>query len=107
MFTSSLAALVLAVNVLAPATTVSPMAPAALHKQVDTRVTIKLANNANGFRDVTIAGHVYNIPAHQLLDVKAPVGTAVYAASRTPEFKRGDLMIALTPEMNKTIVSVR
>ena len=107
MFTSSLAALVLAVNVLAPATTVSPIAPAALRKQVDTRVTIKLANVANGFRDVTIAGHEYEIPAHQLLDVKAPAGTAVYAASRTPEFKRGDLMVALTPEIDKTTVTVR
>ena len=107
MFMPSLAAFVLAANVFAPATTVSPAAAAAMHKQPDSRVTIKLVNNSNSFRDVQIAGHTYDIPAHQLLDVKAPAGTAIYAASRTPAFKRGDLMVSLTPEMNSTTVAVR
>ena len=102
MILSSLTALVLAA-----ASTVSPISNGHMQKQPDSRVTLTLANDSNSFMDVNIAGHVYEIAAHERLVVKGPAGTGVFAASRTSEFKRGDLMTALTPEANRQTMDVR
>ncbi len=108
MFISSLAALVLAsASTVAPATTVLPVHSGLAAKQLDSRVTLTLANTSNRFIDVNIAGHVYEVAAHQSLHVKGPVGTSVIAASRTTEYNRGDLMTTLTPESNRQTVTVR
>ena len=102
MILSSLTALVLAA-----ASTVSPVNAGQMRNQPDSRVTLTLANDSNSFMDVNIAGHVYEMGAHTRLIVKGPVGTSVFAASRTAEFKRGDLMTSLTAESNRQTVDVR
>ena len=107
MILSSLAALVLAFPTATAPINVAPAVAVTPHHQADSRISITLANDSNSFRDVRIAGHRYEILAHQALDVKAPAGTAIYAASRTPKFQRGDLMLALEPEMNKHTITVR
>jgi hypothetical protein len=50
------------------------------HKK-DARVFVTLVNKAVTFRDVKIDGHSYTLLPNDLLTVKAPAGTVVYAAS--------------------------
>lgn len=73
-------------------------------KAPDARVAITLRNDSIGFRDVKIDGHSYTVMQHGTLSIKAPAGTVVYADSRTAQFRRGDVMLAMTPAMNGTTV---
>ena len=71
----------------------------------DTRVMVTLVNGSNGFRDVKVAGQVYTVLSHRTITIKAPVGTVVYAASRTPSYKCGDVMMEVNPKLdNQKIV---
>lgn len=75
------------------------------HKK-DTRVFITLVNKSVVFRDVKIDGHVYTLHPHDLLTVKAPAGTCVYAASKFGKYQRGDTLVSLTPEMDHSRISI-
>ena len=90
----------LAVRALSASALASPLStPVHLHpKMPDTRINLSLYNKANGFRDVKIDGHSYTVPAHESLRVKAPAGTVIFADSRTPRFRRGDVMLQVTPQ---------
>ncbi len=66
------------------------------HSNPDTRVTVTLVNQAHSFRDVKVDGHAYTIPCGQTLVVRAPIGTRIYADSRTPTLHRGDLMLEVS-----------
>ena len=72
----------------------------------DTRISLTLVNKANQFRDVTIQGHTYTVEAHELIRIKAPVGTVVYAASTAAKFHRGDVVVSLQPSLNDTTMSI-
>jgi hypothetical protein len=74
--------------------------------QPDTRIRVTLYNNTLGFRDVKIDGHTYTVLEHHSLDIKAPVGTVVYAASRTSTHRRGDAILEVKPELDHQRVNL-
>jgi hypothetical protein len=76
-----------------------------LHKK-DTRVFVTLVNKSVTFRDVTIDGHNYTLLPHELLTVKGPAGTVVYAGSAFGRYHRGDALVALTPSMDHSRVAI-
>jgi hypothetical protein len=75
------------------------------HKK-DTRVFVTLVNTGVTFRDLKIDGHTYTLQPHDLLTVKGPAGTCVYAASSFGKYHRGDVMVALTQSMDHSRVSI-
>lgn len=74
--------------------------------QTDSRVSVTLLNNNQGFRDVKVDGHTYTVEPLHLLTIKAPVGTVVYAASRTPTHRRGDAVLEVTQKLDKQMVNI-
>jgi len=74
--------------------------------QPDTRVNIVLANKTTRFEDVKIGGHVYTVEANHTLEIKAPAGTVVYAASRTLNHRRGDTIVEVKPELNHQTINL-
>jgi hypothetical protein len=75
------------------------------HKK-DTRVFVTLVNKGVTFRDVRIDGHIYTLQPHELLTVKGPAGTVVYAASAYKNIRRGDALVALAPSMDHSRISI-
>ena len=75
------------------------------HKK-DARVFVTLVNKCVTFRDVKIDGHTYTLRPHELLTVKGPVGTVVYAASAFGRYRRGDTLVALTPSLDHSRISL-
>ena len=71
----------------------------------DARVFVTLVNKSPLFRDVTIDGHKYTVMPNDLLTVKAPAGTVVYAASRYGKTHTGDPLLELVPAMDHSRVS--
>ena len=72
----------------------------------DARVFVTLVNKSVTFRDVKIDGHSYTLLPHELLTVKGPAGTVVYAASAFGKYHRGDALVALTPSMDHSRVAI-
>jgi hypothetical protein len=69
----------------------------------DARVYVTLENKSSWFRDVTIDGHKYTVLPGELLAVKAPAGTVVYAASAFGKYRSGDAFL----ELNKSLDHLR
>jgi hypothetical protein len=55
---------------------------------------------------VKIDGHTYTLQPHELLTVKGPAGTVVYAASEFGRYHRGDTVVALTPSLDHSRISL-
>ena len=72
----------------------------------DTRVSVTLVNKSSVFRDVKIGGHSYTVLPNELLAVKAPAGTVVYAASSFGDYHRGDIMVELTSSLDHSRVAL-
>ena len=72
----------------------------------DTRVFVTLVNKSPVFRDVKIDGRSYTLLPDELLTVKGPAGTVVYAASAFGKIHRGDALVALTPSMNHSRIAI-
>ncbi len=102
IITSLVAVVVSAAAAVGPFSSIIHLHP----KQTDSRISVTLCNQGNGFRDVRVDGHTYTINQHGTLTIKAPAGTVVYAASRTPLYKRGDIMLQVTPQIDKTRITV-
>jgi hypothetical protein len=62
----------------------------------DARVSVTFENKSSLFRDVTIDGHKYTVMPGEVLAVRAPAGTVVYAASAFGKYHRGDAFMALS-----------
>jgi hypothetical protein len=73
----------------------------------DARVFVTLVNKASTFRDLKIDGHSYTLMPNDLITVKAPAGTVVYANSKFGKYHRGDTLVALTQSLDHTRVSIR
>ena len=102
MIYSSLAVLAMSASALMPLSN-----PIHLHpKASDTRVEVTLYNNAVGFRDVKIDGHLYTVMPHQALFIKAAPGVVVYTDSRTLSLKRGDAILTVTEKLNHQRVNL-
>lgn len=105
MIYSSLAVLAMSASALAnPLSNLVHMHPRPA--QPDTRVSVLLCNQGNGFKDIKIDGRIYTVEAHHDLTVKAPAGTVVYAASRTFNHHRGDAILELKPELNQKRITL-
>jgi hypothetical protein len=72
----------------------------------DQRVVVTLVNKSFTFRDVTVDGHRYTLMPNELLTVKGPVGTVVYAASAYGKTHRGDPLVGLEPQLDKSRVTL-
>jgi hypothetical protein len=75
------------------------------HKK-DTRVFVTLVNKGVSFRDVKIDGRTYTLQPHELLTVKGPAGTVVYADSKFGKYQRGDALVALDPSMDHSRIGI-
>ena len=52
------------------------------------------------------AALAYTLRPHELLTVKGPAGTVVYAASAFGRYQRGDTLVALTPSLDHSRISL-
>ena len=95
-----------------PVATASPIAKLLhLHprasKAEDSRVIVQVYNKGLEFQDLNVDGHTYTVRPHCWLTIKAPAGTAVYAASTGFGHRKGDLLFALTPQMKNATVTLQ
>ena len=72
----------------------------------DGRVSLNLTNNGHSFKDVKIDGTIYTVLPHQSIAVKAPAGTPVYTETTGSLHHKGDVLFAVTPELQGTTVSL-
>ena len=106
MIYTSLAVAALVANAAIPSfTSLIHMHPKA--KAADDRVQVLLINSSSQFRDVKVDGHNYTLNAGNTLSIKAPAGTVIYRNSYAPFHHRGDVLAALTPEMNRSHIDVK
>ncbi len=73
----------------------------------DDRIFVTLVNTGFTFMDVKVDGHTYTVQPHDLLTVKGPAGTVVYAASSFGRRHRGDVLLALTPGLDRSRITIR
>jgi hypothetical protein len=73
----------------------------------DGRVFVTLVNSGFTFMDVKVDGKTYTLQPHNLLTVKGPAGTVVYAASSFGRLHRGDVLLALTPGLDQSRITIR
>jgi hypothetical protein len=74
--------------------------------QADNRISVVLYNNSLTFQDVKIGDHLYTVNARHTLEVKAPAGTVVYAASRSFSHQRGDAILEVTPKVGNQKINI-
>jgi hypothetical protein len=72
----------------------------------DTRISVQVFNKGVGLQDLKVDGHIYTVLSHESLTIKAPAGTAVFAASPGYLHRKGDLLFAVTPEMKDAKISI-
>jgi hypothetical protein len=110
-FAGSLAVLLIA-GAMAPATANAWTLGRLLHlhpsaaKSQDTRISVQVFNKGVGLQDLKVDGHIYTVLSHEALTIKAPAGTAVFAASPGYRHRKGDLLFAVTPEMKDAKISI-
>jgi hypothetical protein len=75
-------------------------------KPVDNRINVRLYNQSPSFCELTVAGKTYTVMSHEELFVKAPAGTIVYAASRMPFVKQGDVVLELSDKINNQKINI-
>jgi hypothetical protein len=104
MIYSSVAVLALAASAAIP-----PFHHIHLHPQpqTDERVELTLINHSPRFNDVKVGGHSYEITPDHSLTIKAPVGTVVYQDSTSAYHRRGEVLVSLTPELNRTVMELK
>lgn len=73
----------------------------------DGRVFVTLVNTGVTFLDLKIGDQTYTVQPHNLLTVKGPAGTVVYAASSFGRIHRGDVLVALTPGLDQSRITIR
>jgi hypothetical protein len=72
----------------------------------DARVTVYLTNKSDIFTDIKVDGHVYTILPEHTITLTAPLGTLVYAESIGGAHRKGDLLFAVAPKMQRAHVSL-
>jgi hypothetical protein len=104
MIYSSVAILALAASAAIP-----PFSHIHLHPQPqpDGRVELTLVNHSARFHDVKVDGRSYEVnPAHSLV-IKAPVGTVIYRDSASGAHRRGEALVSLTPDLNRSVMELK
>jgi hypothetical protein len=101
MFRNSVAMVALGALIVPTVAQASPLGGVLhLHPQPvvqDNRVSFLLYNKAITDRDVVVNGKTYTVERHHVLEIKAPVGTRVYAASEEVSHARGSVLVEVTP----------
>jgi hypothetical protein len=67
---------------------------------------VTLVNKGVEFRDIKIGGHRYTLQPNELLTVRGPVGTVVYADSKWGKYQRNDTLLTLAASMDHTRFSI-
>lgn len=112
MFYPSFAVLALSVSAaLSPAAASgSPIkSPIHLHPHLaraGDAIYISVYNSSFSFRDIEIAGHIYTVSAHSYVTIKAPAGTAIYAASPGRSYRRGDAIFVIAPSLKEKRITL-
>jgi len=75
-------------------------------KAPDTRINVNFHNAGPIFKDVSVAGQTYTVPADGWLQIKAPAGTAVVAESTGSGHRKGDLLFAVTPKVSNSTITL-
>ena len=75
-------------------------------RQPDGRVQVTLVNRADRFRDIKVDGHSYELGLGQQITIKATAGTIVYRDSSAPLHERGEILVAMTPEISGTVIAI-
>jgi hypothetical protein len=82
--------------------------PKALHlhpSSTDSRVHFVVFNRAVRTYEVRIGDRVYSVKPHYVLNITAPTGTAVYAATDMATYKNGELLQEIkATDKNKILV---
>jgi hypothetical protein len=94
---------------LAPAAHALPHIRAHRHpdtSQQDTRITVHLFNPNVVPREVMVDGRTYSVAPHQMLSIKAPAGTNVYAGNDGKLHRKGDVLLAVGPQLQEKILSI-
>jgi hypothetical protein len=74
-------------------------------KTTVTTVQIKLYNKGTLSQGVKVNDKVYTIRPHASVTIKAPADTQVYAATASANHQPGDVLFAITPELEGGTVS--
>ena len=74
--------------------------------QQDSRVTVHLFNPNIVPREVAIDGRTFAIAPHQVLSIKAPAGTNIYAGNDGKLHRKGDLLLAVDPQLQEKTLSI-
>jgi hypothetical protein len=71
----------------------------------DATVAIKLYNQGVISQDVKVNDKVYTVKPHASVTIKAPAGTQVYAATASANHQPGDVLFAITPQLDGETLS--
>ncbi len=71
----------------------------------DATVQIKLHNKGTVSQDVKVNDKVYTVKPNASITIKAPAGTPVVAATTGTQYKSGDLLFQITPQLDGMTVS--
>ena len=70
-----------------------------------TSVQITLYNKGTVAQNVKVNDKVYTVKPHASVTIKAPAGTQVFAATASATHQSGDVLFALTPQLDGDIIS--
>jgi hypothetical protein len=70
-------------------------------------VNVQFYNAGRMFQDVLVDGRIYTVKPHYYMTIQAQPGTAVFAASSTLGYRRGDVMFTISPEMNNKTIAFK
>lgn len=106
-FVRSIAILILA-GAIAPAAAVAGPVGNLMHPYFaakEATVQIKLHNKGTVSQDVKVNDKVYTVKPNATITITAAAGSQVYAATIGAQHKAGDLLFAITPELDGMTVS--
>jgi hypothetical protein len=109
VFMGSLAALLIAGSVSPIVAHALPIGSAlqlhASEKQNQKLIAVHVYNKGEQLQDVKVDEQTYTVKPHDTVVIKAPSGTAVYAASAGTGHQKGDLLFTVTPDLKGATVS--
>ncbi|HEX9201123.1 MAG TPA: hypothetical protein VF865_16305 [Acidobacteriaceae bacterium] len=72
----------------------------------DSRITVRLLNRTDTMQEIRIGEVDRVVGPHEGLIIKAPEGTQVVAAASNYKHRRGDVLFAVSPEMNGQLLTL-
>jgi hypothetical protein len=81
-----------------------PMLPADAPQPDAARITVQVYNHAALVQQVRVGDRVYTLMPYNRVTLKAPLGTAAVALSKSARHRKGDILFAFTPDRNNDTV---